>query len=484
MHQSRGARGQFVALSGIYRVRGPADSAYSVLLVDEAGLPVAHLSEWYRLSDLPERTRDTYLDMLRPFTGFQRRGGHVWSAPPLVIQEQVRQFLRADLHCLVPAASKTAFDTYIVRATAATPLTDSSLKVLLAALRHFYEVMREQHLYAYPNPMQSQVLAAWRRERAHVVENAGAPNTAGVRGIPWEQQDLEPRATFHVRAARWEPAMPLQPEEARLELRTSLAFLIRHAPSRRDRLVLLLLAQTGARLSEILGLSAGGLRRGVFLSADGLYKAKVRNKGSGGRETKFIYFTDRVYRELLRYIRHERAASDPHRRTRLEHLGDDDAIFLTQAGRPYTAPAFRYHWRTLIRRVPVQRMKGFTPHDIRHLVVTENMARIRAGTQHDPERRHADTAGFARLMGWRGRRTIEAYDHSFAQADALGIVAQWHTVLEDELTQRQAVGHSEPGPQNTDELETPRTEADDDVDGLDHVNQLERSPRIFNFWEN
>ncbi len=61
-----------LASSGLRKVPGKPGSAYAIIVVDQQGRPVSHLSEWYRRRQEPgpDRTRRTYLGMLFPVMGF------------------------------------------------------------------------------------------------------------------------------------------------------------------------------------------------------------------------------------------------------------------------------------------------------------------------------------------------------------------------------------------------------------------------------
>ena len=157
----------------------------------------------------------------------------------------------------------------------------------------------------------------------------------------------------------------------------ALLYMTNHAPKQRDKVVLLLLRHTGARLHEILGMTAGGYRK-----AQDPFSALVVNKGSLGREEKFITFLDTDEVELLKYIRGERAHYDPMRRTQLAELDDSDPFFLTARRKSYADAAFRYHWNHLMEQAAKRYQVTFTPHAVRHLFVTQHLVWIKeeAGT--------------------------------------------------------------------------------------------------------
>lgn len=68
----------------------------------------------------------------------------------------------------------STLDGYRVELTGDPPLSQSSLRVLLAAIRDFYAVMAEAGLYAYTNPMYSQLLQRWKHGRVKSIASSGA----------------------------------------------------------------------------------------------------------------------------------------------------------------------------------------------------------------------------------------------------------------------------------------------------------------------
>jgi integrase len=152
------------------------------------------------------------------------------------------------------------------------------------------------------------------------------------------------------------------------------------------------------------------------------YQAYVVNKGSAGREEKLIHLSPASEAALVRYVRTERARVDPHGRKRLADLDDGDPLFLTRRGTPYRREAFYHHWRSLYASRPSPQAGGlplasleFTPHDIRHLRVTEWLSQIK--TAENPKLAHLLRRGVQRRMAWRSPLTLFCYDHSFTERE-------------------------------------------------------------------
>jgi integrase len=421
--------GRFVSRFGLRKVVSPLGGRYALIIVDSSGRPVSPLTEWYRLRTQPgpDGTRRTYLGFLLPFFGYLLTHEYAWNSDPEQVRRYVKTFLHDEVACQI--ARDTALDGYFVDLTGASPFSQSSLRVLLAAIRDFYAVMAEAGLYPFPNPMCSVLLQRWKRERIKQIDNAGAPDQAGIRGETWTDTHQQPTAFFRQRRGKtWQPDVSLTSEQIQRQLHTDLDWITRCVPTQRDRLVLFLLRYTGARLHEILGLTAGGYRK-----AKDPCQAYVLNKGSLGREEKLIRFTPAIEVALVRYIRSERAKCDPSGRKRLSDLNDTDPIFLTQRGTPYSREAFYFHWRRWYSALSQHHKREtvrfanshvadgsleFTPHDIRHLRVTEWMTKINQRCIGDDQQKQLLRSGVQRWMGWRSEQTIACYDHSFTEREA------------------------------------------------------------------
>lgn len=421
-------QGRFVSLSGLKKLPPPSGSPYPLLIVDATGLPVFFVCEWYRRQKEldPGRTADTYLDMALPWAGFLLRRGYRWNDPPDRVRAYLVEFLREDVKCLVGPDVKRE-ESLQVETTGDSPLSKSSLGVLLAALTNLYDTLIRSGYYAYPHPLRSEKMMALKREHIRQVKNAGAPEHAGIRGESWSETNRAfPTNTFRQRRGKvWEPQVVLEPDEVQKRMGETIDFMVQHATFQRDQVILLLLRQTGARLSEVLEMTVGGYRHARHAG-----RALVKNKGSRGREEKTIYFTTTLDRLLSQYIRTERARFDPQGRKRLEELDDTDPLFLTRTGKPYTRSAFYYHWKKLFEPAqqqwkPEARIE-YSPHDLRHLRVTRTVTKIRKEAKGDSAQEAALLEGFQHLMAWSSPATIVTYTKTMNKREAI------KAILDDE----------------------------------------------------
>jgi site-specific recombinase XerD len=270
--------------------------------------------------------------------------------------------------------------------TRETPLQESTLAVFRSALRDFYSIMKDEQLYAFSNPLTSDTLLALKHLHDQAVVNAGAPDHAGIRGESHEHSRRQPTAFIRYPKAReWKPDLRKELADVRAGIHKVLDAMIEHAGlSCREKIILELLRNTAARLHEVVGLSVGGYRNAGITG-----QAQVVSKGSLGREIKTIYFAHHpgVGRLLNRYLDQVRPRWDARGQRPLGQIDATEPLFLTERGTPYSVKSFYYHW---YKHYPPFRSLcpvTFSPHDIRHLFITEFLILLRqecgAGTDLD-----------------------------------------------------------------------------------------------------
>src|SRR6266571_294382 len=361
MRTQRGPHGQFSSLYGTSTLRLPADfpyppggPRYERLVFDVEGQLVVPLNEWYRLMQGvgAARTRDTYLAVLRPWFGFLAKHGYQWNAGPEAVREYTRLFL-LEAGC---ALRTGRVEGWFIQATNRSPISTNGLHLLIAAVRRFYTVMargvfdtqdqRYHRLYAFDNPMYSKVLVAWRSEHRKWIRNAGAPDYAGIRSASRAEQARQPVGFFQVKRQPLEPPVARDSEPTRLAILAGVRYMIDHAPAR-EAVILRLLLESGARVSEVLGLTAGGLRRAQNPKIGIDVAALVRNKGEQ-TVRKPIWCSAETREQLQRYIARERSQGDTQYRTGLQELGDDEPIFLSRRKRQLEYSGFRIGFNRLL----------------------------------------------------------------------------------------------------------------------------------------
>lgn len=229
------------------------------------------------------------------------------------------------------------------------------------------------------------------------------------------------------RRGEWKPDLRKELADVRVGIHTVLdAMRECRQISCREKIVLELLRNTGARLHEIVGLSVGGYRNEGIAG-----QAQVVSKGSLGCEIKTIYFAHNpnVMQLLTHYLNRLRPQLDPGQRARLTELDAAAPLLLTERGTPYSVKCFYYHWYKYYPQFRSLCPVVFSPHDVRHLFITEFLILLRetcgAGTDHfDAERYQREREAFgSTIMGWRSAHTIDIYDHSRDGEQTLQVLA-------------------------------------------------------------
>jgi integrase len=442
MRSQRGAHGRFASLYGTTTLRLKAEFAYpagapryELFVFDGAGQLIVALNAWYLLMEGvgATRTRNTYLAVLRPWFGFLSERGYAWNARPEAVREYTRQFL-LEAGCAIQPGR---IDGWFVQATNQTPISTNGLHLLVAALRNFYEVMRrgvfddqdgEAHpLYPYENPMYSRTLLAWRTEHRKWIRNAGAPEHAGIRSETRASSSRLPVGYFQVRRQPLEPPVAREAEATRFVILAGIRYMIDHA-SARESVILRILLESGARVSEVLGLTAGGLRSAQNPKIGIDVAALVRDKGSH-QTSKPIWFSQQTRDHLQRYIAHDRSKLDSQGSTRLDQLEDDAPIFLSYRKRQFGYSGFRLVFGRLLRKAQDHfrsrsqasdlirvALPTITPHTIRHLHTTFRVTKVRELFPSQAERERALEV-LVSDMGWRSSDMLKTYDHAMTKAE-------------------------------------------------------------------
>src|SRR5437867_1313293 len=192
--------------SQVRRVRGQPGDLYDLIFLDQQDRIIVPLTEWYRLrkDQGPMSTRKTHLACLQSYFAVLAASGCAWNAPPERLRQTLIAFHRDRLKCQIRPQRDS--DTVEITLTRETPLRESTLKVMRAALRDFYLVMKEAGLYAFANPLSSDMLLALKREQERALANKGAPDQAGIREETHEQSRRRPTAFLRQhRPQEWKP---------------------------------------------------------------------------------------------------------------------------------------------------------------------------------------------------------------------------------------------------------------------------------------
>jgi integrase len=150
---------------------------------------------------------------------------------------------------------------------------------------------------------------------------------------------------------------------------------------------------------------------------------------------KPIWCSADTRQQLHRYIARDRSEVDPHRRTRLEQLGDDEPIFLSRRKRQLEYSGFGIVFKRLLSNAqrhfgsaPLQPdairvlLPTITPHTIRHLHTTFRVKKVRELFSSPVERERALEA-LVDDLGWRSAEMLKTYDHAITRSELKELMA-------------------------------------------------------------
>ena len=119
---------------------------------DRMHLPLTRFAKEVR-SRLDPKTVPTYLYALCPYftwldtNVWQVRMGQTWDSPPTQVRRSIDDYLTQKVQCqILPQRQGWKY----VKITTG---TKSTLRIFLAALKLFYQVMREREMYSFANPL-------------------------------------------------------------------------------------------------------------------------------------------------------------------------------------------------------------------------------------------------------------------------------------------------------------------------------------------
>ncbi|HYU71203.1 MAG TPA: hypothetical protein VEL31_00865 [Ktedonobacteraceae bacterium] len=393
------------------------------------------------------KTVQTYLYSLQPFFTWldtdiwQRRAGHTWDASPQQVRHAIDDYLVSQLQCKVfPNQQGWQY-------VAITVGTRSTLRIFLAALKMFYQIMRQQDRYLFPNPLVDSMSATITAAIAHLEyaeDEHQPPPMPPESGVETPSKRPTHRLTdnyYKLEHEEWVPRIIDDPKLPGLILEGGHQLPLKYT-RQRDEVVTWLLFDTGARVSEVCGLMVGD-----WAALGTKNKAKAFSKGSFGRRVKTISFYDDTVVLLKRYFDEERIRFDPdgyrleeylfqakHKQVDLQTI----PLFLSTQGTQLTPKAYREHyWNPACAEAAIEA----DVHQARHWHVTLEVRDIyeTAKSKEEIERR---LRGVIEYMKWRSEETLAAYQHYFdAQVDADTrdhFHRRMHEAVEQYLQERQS----------------------------------------------
>ena len=385
-----------------YHLRCPisVQSRYTLLVFDPNNKVFLPLTDFYDDASrkISKSSALSYLQCLLPFfTWLDKHSNYQgkriqWSNSPEVIRIAVEDYLMDEMACKVREKDSFRF----VNRSNKSPNT---VQRFLSALKSFYKSLITMKQYGYPNPFID----------SHAILDDYKTNTEGMREnkprMPVEAGTENPivhrrltNSYFKLINEEWHPEIIDDPllyhtvKQAGNQANWSL----------REKVIVRMLFETGARASEVIKLTVGDYR-----SRKSFEEVSTFNKGSHGRRVKFLRFSKDTTKLLFQYINQERKKFDPLGRD-FDSLPNDAPMFLTERGTSYSYQTWYPHWKKVMKMMDMR----LNPHKTRHWFVTTSMREIYNVSKTDVEIKQRKDE-LIKYMKWRQKDTIEVYEHHF-----------------------------------------------------------------------
>ncbi len=356
-------------------------------------------------SQVDDRTARKYLASILPFfevldREHEQGAARTWDVEPHEVRIAVVDYLNRHYACKV-RQHRLGFQ--LVSPTAG---TRSTVHVLLAGLRLYYHIACSRELYAFPNPLQDHTALASAAAEARGEGPDGPPRMPEISGV------VAPRARvrltdsyFRLQGGEWRPQIIDDPT---LPARVFAGGRSLKGWGLREDCITHILFESGARVSEVLGLTLGDWARRNLLQ-----EATCFSKGSHGRRVKFLRFAATTAKLVRRYVDTDRRRLDARGYGVAEHLraaeaGDEDLLdvpfFLSTRRRRLSPQTYRQHYWN-----PACAAAGIDAdvHQARHWYVTMAIREIYE-TARDAAQLQRRKRELIEYMGWRSGEQILA----------------------------------------------------------------------------
>lgn len=374
-------------------------------------------------SRLSPGTRRAYIYGLMPFFSWLDIQGYCWLSEPAKVRDYVREYLTQRL-AAQSRPHRLGFELVFL-----TKGTQTALRVFLASLKNFYSTMRWMKRYEFDNPLEYRVAKTINQVEDALKKDSSYPVMPEISGVsPITRKARLSENYFRLEGTEWKPELiddPAFPNRVLAGGRKLARWRVR------EECIAHILFSSGARVSEVLGLTLGDWAARGFLQ-----EATTFNKGSNEVRTKFIRFSREAATLLRRYVNTERREID-HRHAsvaeyqKLARSAKLDLhtipLFLTQQGTILTPNHYRkYYWN------PACAAGGLRAnvHQARHWYVTMAIRQIYETAQGDADI-NRKLRELIEYMNWKsGWLTLRAYEHYFNATRHAEIQNQLHQHLD------------------------------------------------------
>jgi site-specific recombinase XerD len=339
-----------------------------------------------------------------------------WSplGSPEAVRSLIRQYLSVEAKCrLTRRPDRNGLKVTFVRENGGGAV---DVRILLAALKRFYETLIALRTYRDANPLVHEDAARLAAEvRRHywqtVKELEGRPPMPAVSGVDPPSGFRLSANYFRLLRNEWIPKTIDDPDFPNAVYRAGQ----QHGWGLRELCIVRTLFEAGPRISEVLSLTALDWADSNFTN-----RFTATNKGSRGVRMKQLMVSMATAKLYRRYFDHETEGRRAHDRAGLtltalakmlavepERLATIP-LFLTARGTPMTAKLFRdYHWSQALRSAGIDADPPLT----RHWFVTNALRHIEKEAKDEAELKRKKQE-LIEYMKWRtGERTLQVYEH-------------------------------------------------------------------------
>jgi site-specific recombinase XerC len=331
--------------------------------------------------------------------------------PPTEVRNVLREYLTVAAKCkLTTRADRLGVKvTYVCQ----TSETGINIRILLAALRRFYDYLISSEGYVHANPLLQEQMDQIRTDlrngyRQAVRAAEGRDPMPSISGVDPPFGIRLSANFFRCVDREWIPRTIDDPDFPHLVYSAGKDY----GWGLRELCVVRMLFESGARISEILDLTALDWSVSQFMN-----QFVARNKGSFGIRTKRLVVSSATAKLCRRYFDNDTEGRRAHDRLGLTLNDltklDSEALrkvplFLTNRGTVMGAKTFRHgYWTPALRGANIHA----NPHLARHWFVT-NALRMIEKTSKDENETYRRKAELVQYMGWRtAERTLKAYEH-------------------------------------------------------------------------
>jgi site-specific recombinase XerD len=377
---------------------------------------------------------------------------------PSMVRSALRQYLHVEGNCkIVSRPDRLGLKSVYISSTDNKHI---NVRTFLSALKKFYETAIESNFYSHHNPLvhveaaqiHHKIKKAWREETLALEGRERMPSVSGI-DAPTGQFRLSENY-FKYNGEQWQPQAI---ESVRFPTDVFNAGL-KYGWSLREQCICKMLFESGARISEILSLTARD-----WAESDFGHKLRTQNKGSYRKRIKTIIISQSTVKLLRRYFDSPERQKHTSESVLFRQLGtlkrrditklDQLPLFINQRGNQMTPALFRdYYWRPALHQAGIDA----DPHTCRHWFVTNAIKTIETVSKGkgEQERRKEELMHY---MAWRsGEKTLKIYEHVCRADSFQKTIVDIHNEMHRQETDYAKRAATKKGNTNkTEKLETP-----------------------------